>query len=80
MPNSLFTEPNCKHNKAWNTCSKCSSSNKSPASQLASIRWAKEKPDPEYFKRISKLAAIARKNKLTKNKPAVTNKELKEVT
>lgn len=53
---------------------------KSPASQLASIRWAKEKPDPEYFKRISKLAAIARKNKLTKNNPAVTNKELKEVT
>lgn len=51
---------------------------KSPASQLASIRWAKEKPDSEYFKRISKLAAIARKNKLTKNKPAVNDTELKK--
>jgi len=52
---------------------------KSPASQLASIRWAKEKPDREYFKRISKLAVIARKKKLTRNNSAVTNEELKEV-
>lgn len=51
---------------------------KSPGSQLASLRWAKEKPDPEYFKKISKLAAIARKKKLTKNKPAVKDEVLKK--
>lgn len=35
--------------------------NKSPASQLASLRWAKEKPDPEYFRKIAKISVIARK-------------------
>lgn len=34
---------------------------KSPASQLASLRWKKEKPDKEYFKRISKLGVAKRK-------------------
>lgn len=33
---------------------------KSPASKLASLRWKKEKPNPEYFKRISKLGVEKR--------------------
>lgn len=39
---------------------------KSLGSQLASLRWSKEKPDPEYFRKISKLGVKKRKENLKK--------------
>lgn len=40
---------------------------KSIGSKLALLRWKKEKPDPEYFRRIGKLGAKKRwENKIKK--------------
>lgn len=39
----------------------------SPGTLLANVRWAKEVPDKEFYKRISQLAAKARRrNKLAR--------------
>lgn len=51
---------------------------KTPAAQLASIRWKKEKPDPEYFRKLGRLSAAARKRKKYENSEIPDNEQDKE--
>lgn len=47
-------------------CDECNLTKVVPSrmgSALAKIRWAKNPPDPEYFKKLGKLSAEAKKKK-----------------